>query len=320
MVTMPWKFQLLFTAYLWNEIVLDVEKPQPTFGNTTRVHNLLFNISSISRDEDVDLAELRLYTLVQQDRDSYQGVHRRVSVYQDSSEHQQLLNSKEIRGSHTGWETFTITSAIRRWVRARTATQLVEVRIESVRDIGVEEHDGLLDIDTRPHLENEPLLVVFSNDKNKDKSHTRELHELLVHDQQYLDEVIDDDDDDDGGGVGGGGGDDDDDGSFNHDYNSVDAYDLRLKRSVDSGNDITSSNRSSRNMLEKLYHRVMIAQTKHQQNSSISRIRREPRRKQRKKRKRNICRRKRMYVDFQDINWHRWIIAPKGYEVSLLNI
>jgi hypothetical protein len=35
------------------------------------------------------------------------------------------------------------------------------------------------------------------------------------------------------------------------------------------------------------------------------------------KKKRNSCRRRAMYVDFQEINWHQWIIAPPGYMVRV---
>ncbi|ELU11381.1 hypothetical protein CAPTEDRAFT_35187, partial [Capitella teleta] len=31
-------------------------------------------------------------------------------------------------------------------------------------------------------------------------------------------------------------------------------------------------------------------------------------------RRRNSCQRRPMYVDFRSINWHKWIIAPKGYQ------
>ena len=42
-------------------------------------------------------------------------------------------------------------------------------------------------------------------------------------------------------------------------------------------------------------------------------------RKQKRKRKyrRNICRKRRRYIDFQEIGWHSWVIAPRGYLVSV---
>jgi len=46
------------------------------------------------------------------------------------------------------------------------------------------------------------------------------------------------------------------------------------------------------------------------------RVRRAKKRLQERRTRRNICRRKKMYVNFQDIHWDSWIIKPKGYEVS----
>lgn len=268
------------------------------------MHTLMFNISSISRDEDIYLAEMRLYTLVEKDRNNYQGVDRRVSIYQQTSPinqentfQRELLDSKLIYGSHTGWETFTVTTALKRWVRARTSVQLVEVRIESIYETDSPEDMGQMDIDTRPHRKNEPLLLVFSNDKKKDKSHSRELHELLAQEMKYLD------------------GDDID--PDNNENTYTDFYDnggLRHKREVRS-----PGNQSRLNHLENMYRQVLLQETTGKDASNNTRVEREVRRKQRKRRKRNICRRMPMYVDFRDINWHRWIIAPKGYEVSSMS-
>jgi len=35
----------------------------------------------------------------------------------------------------------------------------------------------------------------------------------------------------------------------------------------------------------------------------------------RRRMRRNICRRKPMFVNFEDIHWNGWIIEPKGYQV-----
>lgn len=37
------------------------------------------------------------------------------------------------------------------------------------------------------------------------------------------------------------------------------------------------------------------------------------------KRIRNTCRRKPLYVDFEEINYDEWIVQPKGYEVSRIS-
>ena len=38
--------------------------------------------------------------------------------------------------------------------------------------------------------------------------------------------------------------------------------------------------------------------------------------KRRIKNRKNVCRRRPMYVDFEDINWNEWILAPSGYQVG----
>ena len=104
--------------------------------NRTREHRLLFNVTSVGRDEDIYLAELRLLTLVETDRSLYDGVNRLVSVYElttastsnasaaaTSSAYHQIA-SKLIYGRSSGWETFTVTDAVKRWVRLRTISQV----------------------------------------------------------------------------------------------------------------------------------------------------------------------------------------------------
>ena len=50
-----------------------VAYPSTDVNLPTRRHILKFNISSVTRDDEIHLAELRLYTLVQADRLSYYG-------------------------------------------------------------------------------------------------------------------------------------------------------------------------------------------------------------------------------------------------------
>ena len=64
--------------------------PQPTFGNVTRTHHLTFNLTSLVRGEDIYLAELRLFTLIEADRNSYLGVDRSVSLYHQDLETPQV--------------------------------------------------------------------------------------------------------------------------------------------------------------------------------------------------------------------------------------
>jgi len=98
----------------------------------------VFNVSSVGRDEDIYLAELRLLTLVETDRSLYAGISRRVTVCelhpaslsnstttQAPAYHQ--ITSKLIHGRASGWETFTVTDAVKRWIRLRTTAQVTRL-------------------------------------------------------------------------------------------------------------------------------------------------------------------------------------------------
>ncbi|XP_071107988.1 bone morphogenetic protein 10-like [Haliotis cracherodii] len=162
-------------------------------GNHTRVHKLVFNITSISRDEEIDYAMLRLYTLVQQDRDAYAGIDRIVSVLQDRGyelgpeDRYKILSSRHIYGHNSGWEAFDVTSAVRLWAENISCVQILEVRIESVFNAVT---DGAMDIDTDPNHRNEPLLVIFSNNNQKRSLREKELHELIAHELDVEDEAV----------------------------------------------------------------------------------------------------------------------------------
>ena len=177
-------------------------------SNKTRVHTLVFNVSSVSREEALYLGELRLYTLVEADRNQYLGVDRVVTVYEvfPSGRHRRdvqemqytdsltLISSRHIYGRYSGWETFEVTEAVKKWIKSRKTTQILEVRIDTVTREGV----GDLDITTRPNKDKGPLLVVFSNDPRRRRSENRELHEIISHemdlsDVSYYDEHLDDD-------------------------------------------------------------------------------------------------------------------------------
>ncbi|KAJ8318421.1 hypothetical protein KUTeg_003512 [Tegillarca granosa] len=225
-------------------------------GRTTRVHTLIFNITSISTDEEIDLAEIRLYTLVEKDRNTYIGVDRKVSVFEVITfrrRHYRLIDSKHIYGRHSGWESFDVSSAVRRWVRNINSVQILEVRIESVfHSISL----GEMDINTTPRGENEPLLVVFSNDYKLEKLRETERHELITHE--------------------------------------MDSYDiLHSQNSGDNNNITTYSNSDNIN-------------NENNNNNNSVRIKRRARR--------YSCKRQPMYVNFKDIHWDTWIIAPNGYQ------
>ena len=115
-----------------------------------RVHRLVFNVTSVGRDEDIYLAELRLFRLVEADRNRYDGINRRVTVSEltgdvtagdgggdgppsspldQPSRRYETIVAKDIYGRQSGWETFTVTDAVKRWVRSRSVAQVRIVRI-----------------------------------------------------------------------------------------------------------------------------------------------------------------------------------------------
>jgi len=104
-------------------------------STTTHEHLLTFNVSSVGRDEDIYLAELRLQPSLH-DLDSGHSIHR-VSVYElgvaavgsvvrtsSSSSSPRQIASKLVYGASGSWETFTVTDAVKRWVRLRATAQV----------------------------------------------------------------------------------------------------------------------------------------------------------------------------------------------------
>ncbi|KAM5227461.1 bone morphogenetic protein 10 [Ctenodactylus gundi] len=233
---------------------------QPVSFNGLRKYPLLFNVS-IPHHEEVIMAELRLYTLVRRDRIIYDGVDRKITIFEvlenegdNASERNMLvLASGEIYGTNSEWETFDVTDAIRRWQKSGSSTHQLEVHIENrheqVEDIG----RGQLEIDISGQNKHGPLLVVFSDYQSNDKEQKEELNEMISHEQ--LSEA---------------------------DNMEMDGF----------------SSRPGEEALLQMRSNIIY--------DSTARIRRNT--------KGNYCRRTRLYVDFKEIGWDSWIIAPTGYE------
>jgi len=200
-------------------------------------------------------------------------------------------------------------------------TQVVQVRIESLKhrrddvtsnpdndDDGEAEGDDVnVDIVTRAHSDSEPLLLVFSNDRHHRRFDSRELHEIIEREMELSESG-----DLPAAAVAGAGLSDYDD-----EYDDVDDYDAdyynrlddepenvvgRVERDTAAVSDARPPTSDRRDL------------TTADQKSAETRIR-VPRAKFRRRMRRNICRRKPMYVNFQDIHWDGWIIEPRGYQV-----
>ncbi|XP_053873157.1 bone morphogenetic protein 10 [Malaclemys terrapin pileata] len=227
-----------------------------------RKYPLLFNVS-IPHHEEITMAELRLYTLVERDRILYDGLDRKVTIFEvlennhagrEGEERKMVaLASRQIYGTNSEWETFDITDAMRHWRRSELTTHRLEVQIESGE--GEEPNgEGKLDIDINSEAKHVPLLIVFSDDLSNDKKEEKqELDEMIDHEQLLDLENL---------GMG----------NF-HNGPGEEAL-LQMRSNI-------------------IY-------------DSTARIRRNA--------KGNYCKRTPLYIDFKEIGWDSWIIAPTGYE------
>lgn len=309
---------------------------------SSRVYRLQFDIASVKRDERIKHSHLRLYTLHFNDP-QYVNNHRKLSVFQifikkrnGKVKKYKLLASEKVTGKQSEWRTFNITNALRRCVRRKYSEIILEVRIES---LNTENCQINLDIDIRSMQGNEPLLVVFSDPKPTKKYVVSKRQEMAKHksDLKVASDGNRDDwnlvvEDDDGEYIDEDGEENDDDLLNDKETNSSDHRDKQrkmqnvFKRSVsDSLTDHSRTEHSStfkqkhsgkanmqyRKELEMLY--INEEDSLRGNTTIVSRLKRG---KARKRRRRNICRRKPMKVNFKDINWHTWIIAPTEYQVG----
>uniref|UniRef100_A0A8C8RAP8 Bone morphogenetic protein 10 n=1 Tax=Pelusios castaneus TaxID=367368 RepID=A0A8C8RAP8_9SAUR len=227
-----------------------------------RKYPLLFNVS-IPHHEEITMAQLRLYTLVERDRILYDGLDRKVTIFEvlgnnhagREGEERKIvaLATRQIYGTNSEWETFEITDAIRRWRRSESTTHRLEVQIESAEG---EEPNGewKLDIDINSEAKHMPLLIVFSDDLSNDKKEEKqELDEMIDHEQLLDLENL---------------------GMDNFHNGPGEEALLQMRSNI-------------------IY-------------DSTARIRRNA--------KGNYCKRTPLYIDFKEIGWDSWIIAPTGYE------
>ncbi|XP_044092536.1 growth/differentiation factor 2 [Neovison vison] len=153
-------------------------------------HILLFNIS-IPRHEQITRAELRLYVSCQSYADTSHELRGNMAIYdvldgvdawEASADTKTFLVSQDILDE--GWETFEVSSAVKRWVRADStkSKNKLEVTVESHRK-GCDK----LDISVPPGSKNLPFFVVFSNDRSNGTKETRlELREMIGHEQDSM--------------------------------------------------------------------------------------------------------------------------------------
>ena len=181
---MSFVFILDSTHYKDNRDLIDFNE-----RTKSQVHVLTFNISSVSRREKINLAELRIFTLIERDKNAYYfGVDRTVSVLDIVTDAEiddsltdskyEPISSRRVYGFFSAWETFDLTSSVEKWVKSGKSIHKIEIRLEN---FWWAFSFGSMDIKTVPNDSKEPLLLVYSNDDSKHSEHVHDRHDLISH-------------------------------------------------------------------------------------------------------------------------------------------
>lgn len=210
----------------------------------------------------------------------------------------------------------------------RHRLQILEVRIDSVEHLhddvsgshdndeseeGDDEDGVNVDIATRPHTDSEPLLLVFSNDRRRRHFDSRDLHEMELYESGDLPVAAV------SAGIGVSDYDEaeyvdvDDDDAFYYDDRPPNGETerhvvvSRVERDTAPVSDVAAGP-----PLHAATRQDLSVTNKTSSSATRPRVKRAPKF---RRRRRNICRRRPMYVNFQDIHWDGWIIEPRGYQV-----
>ncbi|XP_069557567.1 bone morphogenetic protein 10 [Brachyistius frenatus] len=266
-----------------------------------RRHPLLFNVS-VPHHERITAAELRLYTLVQTDRHLYAGVDRKVTIYELEShdgddnltdanagrgdtfgggeERVELveLASRQVFNTDNGWEAFDLTASVQRWRKSdHGTTHRLEVHIASIAT--ADNVQGVME-DNKGSSPAEGDMKIDTSPEEKHKP-------LLIvfsndqssdhrDDKLELNEMID-----------------------RETSNMVPQNDLGTGLNGlwgDLGRD-EEGEPDEEDLIQMRSNLIY---------DSASRIRRNA--------KGNHCKKQSLYVEFKDIGWDSWILAPTGYD------
>ncbi|XP_072289695.1 bone morphogenetic protein 10 [Eucyclogobius newberryi] len=275
------------------------EDPSPsvTDAGGFRRHKLLFNVS-VPHHERVTAAELRLYTLVQIDRHLYAGVDRKVTIYElesnegetnataegsekgdgarDDAEEIRLteLASRQVFGTDNGWEAFDLTGAVQRWRNSEQGTTH-QLEVHIASVVAGE---------NAPGMANESDNVI-SQDMTIDTSPEEKHKPLLI--------------------------------VFSDDQSSERREDKRdLNKMIDREtsnmflqNEIWNDLEKSKDLYEdeaEPDEEDLLQMRSNFIYYTASRIRRNA--------KGNHCKKQSLFVEFKDIGWDSWILAPTGYD------
>ncbi|CAJ1068352.1 bone morphogenetic protein 10 [Xyrichtys novacula] len=292
------------TANIIRSFKNEDSSPSVMGAGGARCHPLLFNVS-VPHHERVTSAELRLYTLVQTDRHLYAGVDRKVTIYELESHDEDVnstdenpvrgdafrgggerielveLASRQVYGTDNGWEAFDLTAAVQRWRKSDLGTtHRLEVRIASM---ATDDSEGLTENKDGKPPEGDMKIDISPDEKHKPLIIVFSDDQSTDHrdDKRELNEMIDHEnsnmvlDDDLGMGLN----------------------ELWGELGRDNENRAEEDEPDEEDLIQMRSNLIY---------DSASRIRRNA--------KGNHCKKQSLYVEFKDIGWDSWILAPTGYE------
>ncbi|KAM3867873.1 LOW QUALITY PROTEIN: bone morphogenetic protein 10 [Diretmus argenteus] len=267
-----------------------------------RRHPLLFNVS-VPHHERITAAELRLYTLVQTDRHLYAGVDRKVTIYEleqndgdgnmtdergdgfgggEGGGQAELveLASRQVYGTDNGWEAFDLTAAVQSWRKSEYGTtHRLEVHIASLSN------DDTVESTTEGRGDGGPPKGDMEIDTSPEEKHKP----LLI--------VFSDDQS----------GDHRDDKRELNEMIEHETSDMVLQDNMGMGlNGLWGETGREGEGFEEPDEEDLIQMRSNLIYDTASRIRRNA--------KGNHCKKQSLFVEFKDIGWDSWILAPTGYD------
>ncbi|KAJ8415441.1 hypothetical protein AAFF_G00424210 [Aldrovandia affinis] len=279
--------------------------PYSVGAEGVRRHPLLFNVS-IPRHERVTAAELRLYTLVQRDRRIYTGVDRKVTVFEVRGERRAVedkhrirregegeggeegggaaepveLASRQVYGTDDGWESFDLTAAVHHWRKSEyDTTHRLEVHIASLgAEAGTRRSVVGDEAGGDRTIEGDMEIDVSPEAKHKPLMIVFSDDQSGDHrgDKREINEMI---------------------GHESAGTGLHENLDLRLNGLWAGAGEEDEDEQDEEALMQMRSNLIY---------DTASRIRRNA--------KGNQCKKTSLYVEFKDIGWENWILAPTGYE------
>lgn len=269
--------------------------PSVVDAGGARRHKLLFNVS-VPHHERVTAAELRLYTLVQTDRHLYAGVDRKVTIYELETAEEEAnatteeeipdarrdteqirlieLASRQVFGTDNGWEAFDLTGAVQRWRNSEHGTTH---QLQVHIESVASEGDG----HEAANESNDSVPQDMKIDTSPEEKHKPLL--IVFSDDQSSDHRED-----------------------RRDLNEM--IDHETSNAV-LQNEIWNDLEKSKDLYEdeaEPDEEDLIQMRSNFIYDTASRIRRNA--------KGNPCKKQSLFVEFKDIGWDSWILAPTGYD------